>query len=89
MRTSGGGDQPSKIRVLADPDTGEVLQTTVSWKQIEASIVVQYGRVPGISVPVPVTMSERYSTSLDSMGIRGDATYTRYRQFETSGRVIN
>jgi hypothetical protein len=87
VRSSNGGDQPSRIRVVAAPESGEILQTTVSWKQIEGSIVVQYGRVPRINVAVPLTMAERY-TALDSSGIRGDATYTNYRRFETSGRVI-
>jgi hypothetical protein len=88
VRTAGGSDQPTEMRVQVDPSTGEILQTTVSWTRIQASIVVRYGRVPGIAVPVPLTMSERYSTALDSGGIRGEASYANYRRFETSGTLI-
>jgi hypothetical protein len=87
VRTASGGDQPSRLRVLADPSSGEVVETTVFWKQIDGSIRVQYGRVPEIDVPVPLTMAERY-TALDSIGVQGNATYSKYRHFETSGRLI-
>ena len=88
VRTPDGRDQPSTIEVLVDPATGEVHRTTVSWERVKGSIVVEYGRVPGIPVPVPVSMFERFMTS-DGAEIEGDATYANYRRFETSGRLID
>jgi hypothetical protein len=88
VRTPDGHDQPSRIEVLADPATGEIRQTTISWEHVKGSIAVDYGRVPGISVPVPITMVEQFRTRADDL-ITGHAMYTNYRRFETSGRVIN
>ena len=88
VRTPEGGDQPSRIEALVDPATGEIHQTTLSWERVKGSIVVAYERVPGISVPVPVTMFERFMTR-GGDEISGDATYANYRRFETSGRLID
>ena len=77
----------SRIQVLADPSTGEIRRTEVSWERIKGSIVVTYGPVPGVPVPVPIAMSERFTTRAGDE-IEGDAAYTNYRRFETSGRVI-
>jgi hypothetical protein len=87
VRTPEGRDQPSRIEALVDPATGEIHRTTVSWERVKGSIVVDYGRVPGLSVPVPITMFERFTTR-DGDEISGDATYANYRRFETSGRLI-
>lgn len=87
VRTPEGRDQPSRIEALVDPVTGEIHRTTVSWERVKGSIVVAYDRVPGISVPVPIAMFERFMTR-DGDEISGDATYANYRRFETSGRLI-
>lgn len=88
VRTPEGRDQPSRIELLVDPATGEVHRTTISWERVKGSIVVAYDRVPGIAVPVPITMFERYMTR-NGDEISGDATYANYRRFETSGRLID
>lgn len=87
VRTPDGRDQPSRIEALVDPLTGEIHRTTVSWERVKGSVIVAYDRVPGIAVPVPITMFERYTTP-DGDEISGDATYANYRRFETSGRLI-
>ena len=87
VRTPEGRDQPSRIEALVDPATGEVHRTTVSWERVKGSIIVAYDRVPGIAVPVPITMFERFTTR-NGDEISGDATYSNYRRFQTSGRVI-
>jgi hypothetical protein len=87
VRTPDGRDQPSRIEVLADPTTGEIFRTTMSWEHVRGSIVVAYDRVPGIAVPVPISMFERFTTTVDDE-IEGDATYANYRRFETEGRVV-
>jgi hypothetical protein len=88
VRTPGGRDQPSRVLAVVDPLTGTVLKTTLSWEDVTGSIVVTYGLVPRIPVPVPLTMSEQYTTRT-GVQIAGEAVYSNYRQFETSGRVIN
>jgi hypothetical protein len=88
VRTPDGRNQPSRIQVLVDPATGEILRTAVSWEQVKGSIVVTYGRVPGFDVAVPLRMSERFTTRNGS-NINGDATYMNFRQFQTSGRVLD
>jgi hypothetical protein len=88
VRTPDGRDQPSRIEALIDPLTGEIHRTTVSWERVKGSIVVAYDRVPGIGVPVPIAMFERFTTP-GGDEISGDATYSNYRRFETSGRLID
>jgi hypothetical protein len=88
VRTPDGHNQASRIEVLADPATGEVHQTTISWEHVKGSIVVDYERVPGISVPVPISMIEQYITGAGDE-ISGHATYSNYRTFQTSGRLID
>jgi hypothetical protein len=87
VRTPEGRDQASRLVALVDIQTGEVLQTVLTWERVEGSIAVYYGQAPGIAVPVPIRMAERYVTRSGAL-IGGEATYTNFRQFETSARVI-
>jgi hypothetical protein len=87
VRTPEGRDQPSRIVALVDVQTGEVLQTVLTWEQVKGSITVSYGRAPRIPVPVPIRMAERYVTRTNEF-VAGDAAYTNFRQFETSVRVV-
>jgi hypothetical protein len=87
VRTPDGRNQPSRIEVLADPVSGEIHRTVMSWDRVKGAITVEFGRVDGIPVPVPISMVERFSNGTDEVG--GDATYANYRRFETSGRVID
>jgi hypothetical protein len=87
VRTPEGRDQATHINVLVDVETGEVLQTVLTWEHVEGSIGVSYGRAPGISVPVPIRMTERYVTRTGEL-VAGEATYGNYRQFETSARIV-
>jgi hypothetical protein len=87
VRTPEGRDQPSRIVALVDVQTGEVLQTVMTWEHVKGSITVSYGHAPRIPVPVPIRMAERYVTRTEEL-VAGEATYTNFRQFETSVRVI-
>jgi hypothetical protein len=87
VRTPEGRDQPSRLLALVDPASGQVWRTTVSWQNITGSIVVTYGYAATIPTLVPLTMSERYVTRGGSR-IGGEASYTNYRRFETSGRIL-
>ena len=87
VRTPEGRDQPSRIVALVDVQTGEVLQTVLTWEHVNGSITVSYGRVPRIPVPVPTRMDERYVTRTGEL-VAGEASYDNFRQFETSVRII-
>lgn len=90
VRTPDGRDQPASGGIWVDPATGEVWKTMVQWDQTASRpgglITVTYARVPGIGVPVPVAMLERYQPP--GARIEGTATYSNYRQFHTGARVI-
>jgi hypothetical protein len=87
VRTPDGGDQPSRVVALSDMQTGDVLQTVLTWERVKGSITVSYGRSAGIPVPVPIQMTERYVAPTGEV-ITGDASYTNFRQFQTSVRII-
>ena len=87
VRTPEGHDQPSRVVALVDVQTGEVLRTVVTFERIKASITVSYGHAPGIPVPVPIRMAERYVARNGAL-VGGEATYANFRQFQTSARII-
>jgi hypothetical protein len=87
VRTPEMRDQASRIVALVDMQTGEVLRTILTWDRVKGSIIVYYGHVPGIPVPVPIRMAERYVTRTGAL-VAGEATYANFRQFETSARII-
>jgi hypothetical protein len=87
VRTPEGRDQPSRVVAHVDMQTGEVLQTVLTWERIEGSMTVSYGRAGGIPVLVPIRMAERYVARTGEI-VSGDATYANFRQFETSARIL-
>jgi hypothetical protein len=87
VRTPEGGDQASRVVALVDIQTGEVLQTILTWERVKGSITVSYGHTHGIPVPVPISMAERYETRSGEL-VAGEATYTNFRRFETSARIV-
>jgi len=87
VRTPEGRDQASRVVALVDTQTGEVLYTVLTWERVEGLIAVYYGHAPGIPVPVPIRMAERYVTRSGAL-VAGEATYANFRQFETSARII-
>jgi hypothetical protein len=87
VRTPEGRDQPSRVVALVDIQTGEVLQTVLTWERVEGSIVVYYGHAANIPVPVPIRMAEQFVTQSGAR-VGGEATYTNFRQFQTSARIV-
>jgi hypothetical protein len=87
VRTPEGHDQPSRLVTLVDIQTGAVLSTVLTWERVEGLIAVYYGRAPGVPVPVPIRMAERY-VARSGARVGGEATYANFRQFETSARII-
>jgi hypothetical protein len=87
VRTPEGRDQPSRVSALVDVQTGEVLQTVLTWEHVEGSISVSYGQAHGIPVAVPIRMVERYVTRTGEL-VAGEAAYSNFRQFETTARIV-
>jgi hypothetical protein len=87
VRTPEGRDQPSRVVALVDMLTGELLRTVMTWERLKGSMTVFYGHAPGVPVPVPVRMDERYVARTGEL-VAGEATYSNFRQFQTSVRVI-
>jgi len=87
LRTPAGDDQASRVVALVDIQTGEVLETVLTWTKVKGSITVSYGHAPGIPVLVPIRMAERYVTRTGAF-VAGEATYANFRQFETGARII-
>ena len=88
IRGPGGRDQRARGTIWVNPDTGEVLRTNLLWDgEPKGFITVHYRRDPNVDGFVPATMIEQYQRS--GMQVDGEATYTGYRRFQTSGRLIN
>lgn len=86
IRTTLGGDMPSRGRVWIEPSTGRVLATEliVVDVDIQATIVVGYDAEPPLEFLVPVEMRERYHVHLPESHVVGTATYRKFRQFQVT-----
>jgi hypothetical protein len=69
---------------------GAVLRTSLlmSPPHLKASITVEYGRDPKLTMWVPSRMEEIYTQSHPDESIACIATYANFRRFETSSRVV-
>lgn len=74
-----------------DSSTGEVLQTSLELSdavdRLRGRMIVRYGTNSNLDVLVPLEMRETY-TSPEGDEISAIATYSNFRRFETSGRII-
>jgi hypothetical protein len=88
IRTPQGRDQVAKGTVAVDPASGRILRTALTWENGPAgSIEVEYRHDEHVGALVPATMVEQYRRS-GAATITGRATYTNYRRFQTSGRLV-
>ncbi len=78
-----GRDMRSRGQMWIASD-GTVVQTRLDVEN--GSITVKFAREPRLDTTVPVSMSERFQTGRQT--IIGTANYSKYRRFETSGRII-
>jgi hypothetical protein len=87
IRNSNGRDRPTHGSIWVNPATGEVWQTLLTWdSEPRGTITVTYGHAPNIDALVPLSMTERYDAKNST--ITGDASYSNYRQFQTSARLL-
>ena len=90
IRSSDGKDVPSQGLLWIDPDTGRLLQTSLTVAdrgELSATIVVRYGPYADFDVLVPLDMRETY-TSRTGEEVRAIATYSDFRRFEAHSRII-
>ncbi len=84
-------DVPAHGTMLVDDSSGDVLQTALELSNpqtgIHGTMTVRYEPHATFDVLVPVEMREEYS-SLAGEHITAVATYSDFRRFETSGRLI-
>lgn len=87
IRDPNGRDRRARGSIWLDPSTGEVLKTTLQWDgEPVGFITVHYEQDPNISALVPVRMIEQYRRN--EMTVEGEATYSNYRRFQTSARIV-
>jgi hypothetical protein len=87
IRDHNGRDRRARGSIWVDPSTGEVVKTTLQWDgEPKGFITVNYEPDTNISALVPVRMVEQYRR--DEMAVEGEATYSNYRRFQTSARIV-
>jgi hypothetical protein len=98
-----GEDRPSTGAIWVRPDDGVVVRTSlnvVGSLKSDATVLVDYRHEPKLNMWVPSRMEEHYhAVAIDNPAgtmdratrfnnISGVATYTNFKRFETSGRII-
>ncbi len=84
IRTSNDRDLPARGRFWIDAETGRVLASELIAEDpsIKGTIDVEYDVEPSIGLLVPIVMHERYEIRRDQSRVDGEATYSRFRQFQ-------
>ncbi len=75
---------------IVEMPSGRVRQTTVTFddRQVEATLETRYGFDEHVSIWVPITFVERYVARETGEQTLVRSTFTNYRRFETSGRMV-
>ncbi len=90
IRSSDTKNLPSQGLLWIDPDTGRLLQTSLTVNdvaEVSANIVVSYGPYADFDVLVPLEMREIY-TNRTGEEVRAIATYSDFRRSEAHSRII-
>ena len=84
IKTTNNRDLPANGRLWVDEQTGTVRKTELHAVDtgVEAHITVTYQFDAGLGLWAPARMEERYRRSRDSVEVRGEATYSRFRRFQ-------
>ena len=89
-----GGNMPSRLFAWVDPENGRLCRAEVRThdaqhgsRPIEAVVRVEFAREPALDVWVPEKMYEEFLYPPRGRG-EGEATYTNYRRFTTSARIV-
>jgi hypothetical protein len=84
IRTTNGRDLSARGRFWIDPADGHVVASELIAEDLmlKGTIDVEYQAEPAIGLLVPATMRERYEIRRDGSRVDGEATYSRFRQFQ-------
>ena len=85
----GRGREPARSRGTVTLNAaGAITETTLSvrFDGITADLTTRFGVDAHVGITVPLTMSERYTRRDET--VTCTATYSNFRRFETSGRMI-
>jgi hypothetical protein len=84
IRTTNGRDLSARGRFWIEPASGQVVASELVAEDltIKGIIDVDYAIEPAIGLLVPASMRERYDIRSDGSRVDGEASYTRYRQFQ-------
>jgi hypothetical protein len=84
IRNLVGGDLRARGRVWAEPGSGEIVRTEllVEERTSKGSCTVEFGIDQRLGIRVPVKMTERYSTTNET--IDAVAKYSDFRRFTVS-----
>lgn len=90
VRTPQGENRPAEGVAWVAPLTGAVVRTELRLGGgPRASFVVRYEHDAGVGLLVPVEMHERYEADeRDPATIHALATYSNFRRFQSSGRIV-
>ncbi len=84
-----GEDMPSGGTFWVDPTTGDVLRAELRCPaSTENRLKVTYREHPAFGVRLPVEMTEKSVTTQARDWTEGSCTYSNFRRFETSGRLL-
>ena len=84
-----GEDVVSRGAIWIRPEDGTIVRTNLTLSTpLEVSVTVDFRRDTKLEIWMPFSMQERYTNENGGSTVCA-ATYTNYRRFETSGRVIN
>jgi len=83
-----GADMPSAGTLWIDPDTGGVVRAEFRCgASSEVRLTVTYRPHPGFGLRLPAAMVEKVRGN-DSQWVEGTCSYSRFRRFETGGRLL-
>lgn len=89
-----GGDMPTHVTAWVEPESGRLCRAQVRMRDgrlgvpdFTASVSVEFTRHEALGLTVPSRMDEVFFIPQRSAG-ESEATYSNYRRFTTSGRLI-
>ena len=84
IRTTNDRDLSARGRFWIEASTGRVLASELIAEDpmIRGTIDVDYDVEPAIKLLVPILMRERYDIRHDGSRVDGEASYSRFRQFQ-------
>ncbi len=94
IQTPKGGNMPSRVFAWVDPENGRLCRAEVRTRDaqhgaraIDAIVRVEFAREGALDVWVPEKMYEEFLDPPRGRG-EGEATYSNYRRFTTSARIV-